>query len=204
MANLFSDLVKEAVKQGILPAKTEESRTWFREKAQDIKIKNQSMVIRSQPILTAKTFPGFLYMFSYKAKTREDLPYYDQYPVVFPFRQTKEGFYGLNMHYIPLDYRAILMDNLYMLAADKRYDERTRLRLKYQFLDKSSKYRFFRPCVKQYLNSHVRTRFALIPANQWDIALFIPQERFVGPAGGFIQSQKVHRDSVKQIRRGKK
>ena len=118
MANLFSDLVKEAVKQGILPAKTEESRTWFREKAQDIKIKNQSMVIRSQPILTAKTFPGFLYMFSYKAKTREDLPYYDQYPVVFPFRQTKEGFYGLNMHYIPLDYRAILMDNLYMLAAE--------------------------------------------------------------------------------------
>ena len=70
MANLFSDIVSEAVKQGILPAKTEESRSWFREKAQDIDVKNQTRLIRSQPILTTKTLPGFLYMYSYKAKTQ--------------------------------------------------------------------------------------------------------------------------------------
>jgi hypothetical protein len=203
MANLFSTILSEAVEKGVLSAKTDDARKWFREKAQEIVVKNQPAVIRSTPIQTTKTYPGFLYMFSYIAKTQNELPYYDRFPVVFPFRRTKEGFYGLNMHYIPLNYRAILMDNLYKLITDKNYNEKTRLRLTYNFLDSSSKYRFFRPCVKQYLNSHVRTRFALVPANQWDIALFLPLEKFVKSSGGMIPTQKVHRDSIIQIRKGR-
>jgi len=205
VANLFTDILAEGMAKGMLPSLTEEAIEWYREKSQEVVVRDQKQVIRSNPILMSKilSLPGFMYTFYYKPKNHETLPYHDRFPVVFPFRKTKEGFYGLNMHYLPLEFRAILMDRLYPLATDQNYDEKTRLRLKYEILESSGKFRYFRPCVRQYLNSHTRTRYALIPANQWDIALFLPLERFIKPGGGFVQSQRVHRDSVRKIRRGR-
>lgn len=205
MANIFSDILTEGMAKGLIPSKTKEAIEWYREKAEETIVKDQRQFIRSNPILMSKilNMPGYMYIFQYKPKYHETLPYHDRFPLVFPFRKTKEGFYGLNMHYLPLEYRAILMDRLYGLSMDQNYDEKTRLRLKYEILESSGKFRFFRPCVRQYLNSHTKTRYALIPANQWDIALFLPLERFIKPGGGFVQSNKVHRDSVRRIRRGK-
>ena len=202
MAKLFTDLLLEGIKAGLLPAKTQAARNWFREQAQETIVRDQKQVIRSNPIQTSKTITGFMYLYYYKPKNYDTLPYHDTFPLVFPFRRTKEGFYGINMHYLPLEYRAILMDRLYGLSVDDNFDEKTRLKMTYQMLESSSKFRFFRPCIRQYLNSHVRTRLALIPANQWDIALFLPLERFLKSSGGTVQRQKVHLDSVRQIRRG--
>jgi hypothetical protein len=34
--------------------------------------------------------------------------------------------------------------------------------------------KYFKPCVKHYLSKHVRSRFARIPAPEWEIATFLP------------------------------
>jgi hypothetical protein len=101
-------------------------------------------------------------------------------PLIFPYRKVKGGFYGLNMHYLPLPLRAKLMDALYETANNKQYDETTRLKLSYKILDDAAKFKEFRPCIKRYLTKQVQTRFMYIYPSEWDIALFLPTERFVG------------------------
>jgi len=193
--NVFMNILTEGSKTGINTKRVSEAREWFRSKAQETTIKSPARTITSGGILTSKARQGFMYMFQYDPKTKKDLPYYDRYPVVFPFRVTKEGFYGLNLHYLPYTYRAKLMDSLYMTVSNKKYDETTKLRISYQLLESTSKFRFFKPCVKQYLNSHVKSRMLFVPAEQWDIALFLPVGRF-----SKTTETKVFADSRKEIR----
>jgi hypothetical protein len=118
-------------------------------------------------------------MFYYDPKHKEELPYYDRFPLVFPYKKVKGGFMGLNLHYLPLQLRAKLMDGLYDYANNTRYDESTRLKLNYELLTQASKLKFFAPCIKHYLNTHVQTKFMYVYPSEWDIALFLPTERFV-------------------------
>ena len=118
---------------------------------------------------------------------KEELPYYDRFPLVFPFKRgfTRQraieggSFLGINLHYLPPQLRARLMDGLYTISTDKTFDENTRIRLSYNILNKASKFRFFKPCIKRYLVNRVRSRFVKINSDQWDTALFLPTERFV-------------------------
>lgn len=139
--------------------------------------------------------PGYMYMFVYDAKHKDTLPYYDRFPLVFPFSVQSDGFTGINMHYLPHILRARLMDALYNLTTNNKFDEKTRLRMSYDILNASSRYKMFAPCVKRYLYSHLKTRFLLVPSNEWDVALFLPLERFN------VNKRTVFNDSQNIIRR---
>jgi hypothetical protein len=117
-------------------------------------------------------------MYYYDPKHKETLAYYDRFPLVFPFRKVQGGFYGLNLHYLPPQLRARLMDGLYDYANNTRYDESTKIKMNYSLLQNVSKLKFFEPCVKMYLDEHVRSRFMYIYPSEWDVALFLPTERF--------------------------
>ena len=119
-----------------------------------------------------------MYFFSYDPKYKATLPYYDRFPLIFKVGQYRGGFEGINMHYLPYRLRARLMDALYETSNNKRYDETTRLRITYDLLKAATKYKEFKPTYKKYLNQHVRSRFVEIGATEWDIALFLPVERF--------------------------
>jgi hypothetical protein len=159
---------------GMLNPGSTEVRDWYREKAREVRTVRVENIIRKNPSFNRTQIrPGFLYLFNYNPKMKDELPYYDRFPLVFPFHAEEDGFLGMNLHYIPHLYRAKLMDNLYGLLNNNKYDETTK-----------------KPCVKKYLNSHVQSKFLLIPANEWDIALFLPLERFAKKT-----MTQVHRDS---------
>jgi hypothetical protein len=169
----------------------------LREQAQGVRtVSNPKTLVTTQSdrLVTAISV-GRMYLFMYDPKMKEDLPYYDRFPLIFPFRRVQGGFYGINLHYLPHILRARLMDNLYSLANNKANDDTTKLRLSYQLLNASAKYRFFQPCVKHYLNNHVKSRFLWVPSQQWETALFLPLERFVGAT-----KQQVWRDSRRMVR----
>ena len=86
------------------------------------------------------------------------------------------------------------MDALYTVTTDKTYDEETRIKAGFKLLNRASKFRFFKPCVKSYFLNRVRGRFVKINANAWDLALFLPTERFRKAT-----KQKVFRDSRSKI-----
>lgn len=171
--------LNKAVSSGKVPRKSVEARDWLRSQATSVKRANpKSIMERNTSRFTNLVVPGMLYLFNYDPKTKDDLPFYDKFPLVFPFKKLPDGFIGLNMHYLPLPYRARLMDALYDLSSNKRFDSTTKLRLSYQMLNSASKYRYFEPCVKRYLNSHLKSRLLHIDSNEWETALFLPLERF--------------------------
>lgn len=191
--NPFADILRNTIDTSMAQ---ENSRTWLREQAQGVRqISNPRNVLQKNDRLVTNVGVGRMYLFMYDPKTKDDLPYFDRFPLIFPFRKVTGGFYGINMHYLPHVLRARLMDALYTVANNKANDDTTKLRLSYQVLDSASKFRYFRPCVKHYLNSHVKSRFLWVPAEQWDTALFLPLERFVG-----ANKQQVWRDSRRMVR----
>ena len=171
-----------------------EARNWLRQKAAEVRTVNPKATIQQGPFLTNRIITGNMYLFAYDPKTKEDLPYYDRFPLVFPFRRVPDGFYGINLHYLPPLLRAKLMDALYDTVNNDNMDETTRLRINYRILQSAAKFRFFEPCVKHYLNNHVKTRFLKVDPTQWDVALFLPLERFAKAS-----KLKVYADSKKKI-----
>ena len=188
VAYIYQKLLDEGVKAGQAPAKTRSARNWFRNLARQTTGVQPNTIIKTAPKVQLTRVPqvGFMYLFFYDQKMKEELPYYDRFPLVFPFKRgfTRQraidsgSFLGINLHYLHPRLRARLMDGLYTISTDKTFDEDTRIRISYNILNKASKFRFFKPCVKRYLINRVRSRFVKINADQWDTALFLPTERF--------------------------
>ena len=191
VAYVFDTILQQGVAAGEVPARTRAARDWFRETASSFRTTPNELLrgaaeAEGGSALTGRTFPGRMYTFFYDPKTKRDLPYYDRFPLIFKIKNIDGGFLGINMHYLPPQLRARLMDALYPLATNRKYDETTRLRLTYEILNSATKYRFFKPTIKKYLNSNVSSRYIQINANQWDMALFLPTERFVKKNKNFV------------------
>lgn len=182
MAVLFDEILNKGVRSGQIPARTDEARKWYRDTARTYKAvkENQFFGGKNKDRMMGRPLLGGMYMILYDAKTKAKLPYFDRMPLIFPYRRVPGGFMGLNLHYIPLQLRARLMDALYDTANNDRYDETTKIKISYKILDKAAKFKEFRPCVKRYLNSQVQSKFMYVYPSEWDIALFLPTERFVG------------------------
>jgi hypothetical protein len=194
MSNIFQQLELEAFRAGITP-RTKESIDWFRKRGNQMRRVNRNQLMKAEPIkLANRQLVGSMQMFFYDPKGKEDLPYYDSFPLTIVVGPAEGGFYGLNLHYIPPLLRAKFLDNLMELTSSTKYDENTRFRLTYSMLKGASKFKYFKPCFKHYLNSHVRSRFARIPAPEWEIAAFLPSADFQ-KAG----RNKVYADSRKAM-----
>lgn len=188
--NIFDNIITQGVRAGQIPARTEKARVWYRDAAKAVRSVNERKLINSDGSrLVNKLLPGSMYLFQYDAKYKDTLPYWDAVPLIFPFRIVPGGFYGINLHYLPLTLRAKLMDGLYTYTNNKRYDESTRISLNYKLLNSSAKLRYFEPCVKHYLNEHVKSRFMYIYPSEWDIALFLPTARFQKRTANFVHAQ---------------
>jgi hypothetical protein len=192
MAVLFDEILTKGVRSGQIPAQTNKARNWYRNAAKTYgSVKDGQFFGKSsdKDRMASRPMIGGMYMYEYMAKGRKTLPYYDRMPLIFPFKMVKGGFYGLNMHYLPLPLRAKLMDALYETTNNKAYDETTKLKINYQILSKASKFEPFKPCVKRYLTSQVQSRFMYVYPSEWDIALFLPTERFTGATKSQVWAQ---------------
>ena len=192
VSKVFDEILAQGVRSGQLPARTQQSRDWFRTAARKTKVTPESVIRSERTRFKNRVTMGKMYLFNYDPKHKATLPYYDRYPLIFPVQKADGGFYGINMHYLPHVLRAILMDALYSLSRDRRYDEKTRLKLSYSILNGAAKYKAFRPTFKRYLTNHVRSRFIEISSAEWDIALMMPLQKFAKAS-----ASEVWRDSRK-------
>jgi len=179
---IFQNALDKASAQD-LKTGSKEAVDWFRSQALKVKrIDNKKITQTKEPFrrlqsLSANSI-GKMYMFVYDPKTKDILPYYDTFPLVFPIEFYGDSFLGLNMHYLPPMLRAKLMDALYLTINNEKYDKTTLLKISYQILSGASRYRYFKPCVKKYLMTHVGSPFIYIAPDEWDYALMLPTERF--------------------------
>lgn len=124
-------------------------------------------------------FIGDLISFVYDPKTKARLPYYDTFPLVFPIEIKADGFLGINLHYLPPNYRLVLMTALYSLRNNTNMDQTTRLNISYNILKAASQFRYYKPCIKRYLSGHIRSTRMTIPPSQWSMVISLPSARFM-------------------------
>lgn len=173
------------------------STTWLQNNIKDIRtspIKLAKEISQERNRATGRFQMGGLYHFFYDPLGKGDLPYYDIFPLVIPLSRDAEGFLGMNMHYLPPSYRAAFMDKLMNFALTNEQDEPKRIRVTYDILRTARNLREFKPCIKRYLNSQVRSKILTIQPHEWETALFLPTAVFRG-----APINKVYSESVKKI-----
>ena len=186
MAN-FDVLINRMLRSGVKP-NTNAAREWFRKKIRETRVNRQKLLSDSDRSASTPTI-GRMYCYSYNPKHAKTLPYYDEFPLIFVVERFSGGFLGINLHYVPPRTRIILMEALTDIANNKKYDETTRLMLSYRALKQLSKFNVVKPCIKKYLFSQVRSKFVKIDANEWDLAIFLPVQKFKKAAPSTVWSQ---------------
>jgi hypothetical protein len=205
---IFDDLLLKGIRAGQMPAREQSARNWYRDQAKKVGKIDEAALVRDakgryRPI-QPKNMLGNMYMFMYDPKHKATLPFFDRFPLIFFVGPAKGGFYGINMHYLPLPLRAKLMDALYEITNNTKFNEKTKLIMSYEVLKSTETLAAFRPCFKHYLTEHVRSRPVFVNSSEWDMALFLPTERFESKTKKGISKTNVWADSKKQIQKAKK
>lgn len=208
MTYLFQQLAKKGRELGINLKNAATAKEWFRSAAKKVRnpSANELMSSDSKRFLPTQNIYhgsiGKMVMFFYDATTKEKLPYWDQFPVIFVIGIKDDGFLGINLHYLSSYQRAKLMDQLYTTMISPKTEE-AKMRINYQILKANSRFRLFRPCVKHYKWGGVRSRLFVIKPEEWDFIVMLPIERFVSMQKGQYQNvlkSKVWQDSMKKLK----
>jgi len=175
-----------------------DSLSWMKKKIQEIRSPSSiAMGIAREKSRQTSTFKlGRLYCFYYDPKGKNELPYYDRFPMVLVLDRYEDGFLGLNLHYLPYRYRVAFLKKLLDYAVLDKDDEIQRLRVTYDILTASRRLREFQPCIKRYLFSQIKSRLLTIQPNEWEIASLLPLQQFKK-----AKDAKVWQESVEQIRK---
>ena len=134
---------------------------WYRNRIKELGTPSQAQLIRDVKI-TGRVIFGALNMFIYDPKLKNKLPYYDTFPLVLPLERYRDGFLGINFHYLPYALRARLLSRL---DPDANYSALKNVRL-------------VKPTLKRYLNSNVRSRFRKLEEEDFMTAIMLPVQRF--------------------------
>ena len=129
--------------------------------------------------ITTRPEIGQMYLFQYEAKWREILPYWDKWPLIFPFDYAKGGFYGINLHYLPPKRRIDLLTALIRAQGTAgNLDEKYRLKLSYNII---TGFKPAKQCIKRYLFGQVQGKGLYgISGEDWSYAAALPLQKFVG------------------------
>ena len=198
VAYIFQQLAKQGKTQGIdQTIRQRDTRTWFREAAKSLTQVDRNRLMRDKKNTVTKISSddiGKMFMFFYDPKWKDELPYYDTFPLIFVIESYTDGFLGINLHYLPPILRAKLMDALYSISSDDKYNENTKLNVSYRTLKSAARFKYFKPCVKRYLFAHVRSRYLTVEPTYWDAALMLPSESFKKAT-----TEQIYRDSRNMV-----
>tara|TARA_Y100000996_G_scaffold97270_1_gene69771 strand:+ start:7493 stop:8125 length:633 start_codon:yes stop_codon:yes gene_type:complete len=206
---VFQKILEQGSKTGNIARASNKAIRWFRQKAKSVRVSPKAIwaADRKRHKLSnlRRRLLGNMYMFFYDAETKDQLPYWDSFPLVIPIELTEDGFLGINFHYLDWRLRAVLMDRLGDLereipeAADKsEQSQKGKLdwrKIHYERLSQFARYKYFKPCLKRYKFANMKSRMIQVDRDEWDIALFLPIERFQN-----VRRSKVWAESRRKIR----
>ena len=145
---------------------------WYRNRIKELGTPSQAQLIRDGKITGRVNF-GALNMFIYDPKLKNKLPYYDTFPLVLPIERYRDGFLGINFHYLPYALRARLLSRL---DPNANYSALKNVKL-------------VKPTLKRYLNSNVRSRFRKLEEEDFMTAIMLPVQRFKKSSASKVWSE---------------
>ena len=164
----------------------ERSVSWFRKKIKEFGTPKSAELVREGK-RSRTFFRGRLNMFFYSPKHKDTLPYYDRFPLVLPLEKYREGFMGINLHYLPIPLRIKLLDKLYEFSSNDKFDETTKLTARY---NRVRNIPLVKPTLHKYLYNFVESPFRRIDADEFIVATLLQVQRFKKAT-----DRKVWRDS---------
>lgn len=195
MASLFDTLQANAFRAGVRQ-RTKQSQEWFQRNVTKLNVSRQEVFKDTALSRSSDTSRGSMYMFFYDPKLKLTLPYYDRFPLSIIVDSAPGGFYGLNLHYLNYNTRALFLDNLMEFGPPKSTESSRLTKLRYNLLSGVRKFKEFKPCFKHYLAKNVKSGFAKVPMTDWEIAIFLPVEQFAkrGKESVWAESLKIARN----------
>jgi hypothetical protein len=183
---IFTRLLGDMFEQNIKP-NTPAAREYFEARTKTMKKTNpQDLIdrVKQRKYPTSGGGIGDMFIFQYDPKYKDKpniLPYYDRYPVIIMFDTGLTGFLGLNFHYLPYADRAIFLERLRLFSDGTEIDDQYKLTdIDYSNIKHATgTTKYWRPCIKRYLNNNVSGRLIKVHPAEWDLILMLPIERFV-------------------------
>jgi hypothetical protein len=193
----FDDLIELSKKNETFNKRTLQALNWHK---QNVIQKFGDRNVTPDAFFDKKNYPNFplpgnIVTFRYDPISKNELPFYDVFPLVLVLRLVPGGFLGLNFHYLhPLD-RAIFMSGL------KRYEKPmekgiVRINIRYNMLENMPGLPFYKECIKVYKKGKIKSMFYTLTPEEWDIALFLPTQKFMK-----AQKQKIWNESRQRLRK---
>ena len=121
---------------------------------------------------------GSMVFFGYDPKHKKTLPMYDRLPLVIPIEHYKDGFLGINLHYLPPSIRFKFLKELIKIGSRGSLTDDTRLRLSYSMLKGAASSKMFAPTIHRYLYPHVRTKIMSVKPTDWKLVVFLPSAKW--------------------------
>ena len=131
--------------------------------------------------IKARPTYGMMNLFWYKPLNAARLKYYDLYPLVIPFKRHRNGFTGLNFHYLSVPMRINLLERLSAFE-----DSGTLYSLDVDDIDQLLAFEWtevkgmkgIKPIVRRYLANYVYSNFLKVGLEDMVVASLLPVERF--------------------------
>ena len=206
----FQELLRRSIDEKLYPEMTQRAIEWMRKEASSVKppysVIRGELLSEAEFIESSGISTGKVVLFQYEATTDKKLKYWDAFPVVIPIEKYKDGFLGINVHYLPPSIRAFLLDRLYNFRIPKKvgsskgmleYKKNVRLDVSYEKIDLSGGYRFIKPTIHRYVSAGFKSRILEIPVQGWTTVMFLPVQDFRKAS-----KEKVWRESIAKIQAG--
>ena len=164
--SLFDDIKESAEGREL-------STRWYRSKITSLG--GDSMTATShitQGTTTARPNYGMLNLFSYRPEMAEKLRFYDVFPLAIPVARHRDGFTGINFHYLPIPARVKLLNTLVESFKD---GENNKLDMTWRNI---SSLRSARPIVRRYKAANVSSLFLKLTVEDMLIAVLLPVQQF--------------------------
>jgi len=128
--------------------------------------------------------PGQMVFFKYKPQDERFMAStspYDMLPLCIITQVHRDGFEGLNLHFIAKRWRRELFNALEHFLPIRNSGDPSLIRLgtSYKRISTPRKFKFFRPCYRRYVNSGIRKRPILIPSEFWDVLVDVDLSMFM-------------------------
>ena len=184
---------------------------WYRSKIQQIAPRLTADQMIAEGKTTARVNFGMMNMFLYKPLWAENLKYYDMFPLVLPFKFYRNGFCGVNFHYLSIPMRVNLLERLSefeeeheLYGLDEHNSRGTRSDVLAVTWQKIKGIRGVKPTVHRYLNKYVYTNFLKIELDEMVAAVLLPVERFYtgdiwSDKKDWVEPRDVWRDSRRGV-----
>lgn len=163
---------------------SKKSMEWFRKNVtKNYSKPRTARMFRDRDMFKSKMTIGKMYFYEYDALHKDELPVWDRYPLIIPFNSyTADNgakiVLGINFHYLSPKLRMIAFRALLEFRNAKAFNKKTKMKLSWSKLMKLGNSKYYKHAVKAYRMDQVQSKFVEVPAQSWELVLFLPLARW--------------------------